>query len=249
VTLGVEAVAAGSELARHTTLRNGLVSGFGSQCIDLGPGASVEGLVVRSCGGSGIRSGEHSIASGNRVSDCGAWGLSFLAAGSYGGNVLSNVNRLGGAGFVAGGATRGGNICDTEPCPRDGLARKRYYLTNAQFNGTHGGIGCATSFHMASIFELFHASDLEYDTTLGLTNVDSGSGPPSRTLAARGWVRTGLPTGFEACGFATSTWVTTNADGTLAWVDTGATTSGGTPVWNTVLEPCNQAHRLWCIED
>lgn len=249
-TIGVGAVAAGSELARNTTLRNGVVSGFGANCVDLGAGASVEGLIVRSCGGSGIRSAEHARVAGNRVNDCGAWGLSFLAAATYAGNLLSNVNRLGGAGFVSGGSTSGGNVCDTGRCPRDRAERKRYYLTPGFYPGNHGANDCALGFHMASLFELYDPSGLEYDATLGVTSVDSGSGPPVGAVS-RGWARNG--SNSDSCQSVGIPWATSSAsgEGMAAWLEPGYSLSAptGSPSWVTELWACNTSNRIWCVED
>jgi hypothetical protein len=65
---------------------------------------------------------------------------------------------------------------------------RRFYLTNTEHKGNEALSACAEGYHMASIFEIFDPSNLKYDTTLGLTLADSGSGPPAQK---DGWIRTG----------------------------------------------------------
>jgi len=57
------------------------------------------------------------------------------------------------------------------------------------FDGAHALTACVLGFHMASLWEIFNVSVLEYDTSLGATMDDSGSGPPADVL---GWIRTGF---------------------------------------------------------
>jgi hypothetical protein len=73
----------------------------------------------------------------------------------------------------------------------DADARKKgrkYYLTQERFTGSQALTACAKKFHMASLWEIFDTTALQYDTQNGLTSDDSGSGPTGATL---GWVRTG----------------------------------------------------------
>jgi hypothetical protein len=249
-TIGIEALPVMSELARDTTVRNGTVAGFGGNCLDLGAGARVERLVVRRCGGSGIRAAEHAQAVGNRVSDCGGFGLSFLAAASYGGNLLAAVNRLGAAGFTSGGTSSGGNLCDGIRCTAE---RRRYYLTPNQLQGNHGANDCAFGFHMASIFELLDLSDLEYDRTRGYLLNDIGSGPPE----AQGWARPGTNGGATtSCSTGqinSPPWSSNSAtsDGVVVTPIWGsfATSTDSTPRWRSQVMQCDDAFRVWCVED
>jgi hypothetical protein len=72
---------------------------------------------------------------------------------------------------------------------------RKFYLTQDKFNGSEALTACAEGYHMASLWDIFDISNLNYDTTLGLTYDDSGSAPPSDN----GWIRTGVPSngGFE----------------------------------------------------
>lgn len=74
-----------------------------------------------------------------------------------------------------------------------------YYLTKSAVTGSEVLTACASGYHFASIWEIENTSDLHYNTTLGLTNVNSGKGAPSISYnsdksvhnAPIGWIRTG----------------------------------------------------------
>ena len=130
-----------------------------------------------------------------------------------------------------------------------GLMRE-YYLTTATYNGASATTACASGYHMASMWEILDPSSLKYNTTLGHTEDDSGSGPP----VARGWVRTGYTSSNdeESAGRANcSSWTTTVGYGTTAilpntwdagWEDLLA--------WNTYTWACNSTNtRVWCVAD
>jgi len=62
-----------------------------------------------------------------------------------------------------------------------------FYLTKQAYQGNATLKACSSGYHMASIWEIREPSLLKYDTSLGASAPDSGSGPP----IANGWVRTG----------------------------------------------------------
>ena len=70
----------------------------------------------------------------------------------------------------------------------DAAELRRFYLTKATFDGGTALEACNNGYHMASLWEIYDFSNLRYERTLGLTNTDSGFGPPT---AFTGWVRTG----------------------------------------------------------
>jgi hypothetical protein len=74
-------------------------------------------------------------------------------------------------------------------------ARTTYYLTTRTFQGNAALTAGTAGFHMASLWEIRDTSNLQYDTSRGLTQADSGSGPPTETW---GWARTG--SGSNATG-------------------------------------------------
>ena len=67
-----------------------------------------------------------------------------------------------------------------------------FYLTVDKYWGDEPLTACAPGYHMASLWEIADPSSLRYDTTLGVTSADSGSGPPTGPPQEYvGWVRTG----------------------------------------------------------
>ena len=75
------------------------------------------------------------------------------------------------------------------PVAYAGPPARKFYRTQTTFDGAHALTACVLGFHMASLWEIFNVSVLEYDTSLGATMDDSGSGPPADVL---GWIRTGF---------------------------------------------------------
>src|SRR5258708_6276766 len=72
--------------------------------------------------------------------------------------------------------------------PARAEAKTKYYLTRGTFQGNAVLTACAGGYHPASLWEIRDTSNLQYDTSRGVTQADSGSGPPSE---AWGWIRTG----------------------------------------------------------
>jgi hypothetical protein len=73
------------------------------------------------------------------------------------------------------------------PSKQRGL--RKFYLTQGKYDGSQSLLACAEGYHMPSLWEIVDPSNLSYDTNLGVTVADAGSGPPS---AAPGWIRTGF---------------------------------------------------------
>jgi hypothetical protein len=128
---------------------------------------------------------------------------------------------------------------------------RRFYLTTGTYLGSQAASACDTGFHMASLWEMVDPSNLEYETSRGFTQADSGSGPP---LAEFGWMRTGyagsagaLSPGQPNCNAWTSQAV--DEYGTLANLETDF--NGVSYGWNWYSTPggCWQQDRVWCIED
>jgi hypothetical protein len=104
---------------------------------------------------------------------------------------------------------------------------------------------------MASFWEIADPSNLKYNTVLGYSSSDSGSGPSSELY---GWVRTGSVndtssvSGQANCdGWSSDA---SNHHGTLVslpvywtagWEDLG--------VWDAATSWCVFEHPTWCIED
>lgn len=127
-----------------------------------------------------------------------------------------------------------------------------YYVTQDFHDGSEALTACAAGFHMASLWEIFDPSSLQYDTTLGFTSDDSGSGPS----VARGWIRTGV--GAQASEFSSlpncNAWTSNlHADhGTeVNLAPTWESPATPTPIspWIKSTVTCAEIERVWCVED
>jgi hypothetical protein len=136
---------------------------------------------------------------------------------------------------------------------------RRFYQTNGEYNGSQALAACASGYHMVSLWEIFDTSNLRYDTTLGATSDDSGSGPPS---SISGWIRTGASSATGAAAF-----IPGHANcGTLsgAWTSASSSIRGSAvhlhALWDltnvTVISPwepsalsCDHPTRVWCMQD
>ncbi|HET6669538.1 MAG TPA: hypothetical protein VFH15_04830 [Pyrinomonadaceae bacterium] len=139
------------------------------------------------------------------------------------------------------------------PLNRD--PRKSYYLTQTTHNGSQPLTACAAGYHMASLWEIHDPSNLRYDTELGLTEADSGFGPPS----ASGWIRTaGGPAGaIVGSGLAGRSnclaWTVSNEEyGTLVFLPgafwDGLNVTVVSP-WRASTDRCDSSQRVWCVQD
>jgi hypothetical protein len=127
----------------------------------------------------------------------------------------------------------------------------KFYLTTTLHDGANALTACANDFHMASIWEIVDPSNLQYDTRLGTTTADSGSGPPS---FPGGWIRTG---GSSSATTNCSVWSSNNPgqngnivllpedDGLGPWNGTGVQVSP----WLPGRGNCSTPFRVWCVQD
>jgi hypothetical protein len=126
---------------------------------------------------------------------------------------------------------------------------RQYYLTTAYSDGDEplGHGVCAGGYHFASLWEILDPSNLEYNSDLGQTRADSGSGPPSYD----GWVRTGYSSNNSTtAGQANcSVWTTTTGYGTRARVASDWTGTKHMHVWFVGTTTCNSGRYVWCVED
>jgi hypothetical protein len=134
---------------------------------------------------------------------------------------------------------------------------RNFYITKTLHTGSQALSVCASGYHMASLWEIFDPSNLRYDTDLGLTRADSGSGPPSLPQTG-GWIRTGyfaddgLPIPFageancQAWTSADSQHLGTSVLLVTRWASLPF--SAINP-WAARPFPCNTARRVWCVED
>jgi hypothetical protein len=128
------------------------------------------------------------------------------------------------------------------------IGAREYYLTASTYSSTSATTACDSGYHMASLWEILNPSGLEYNTTLGTTRADSGSGPPSFL----GWARTGYSSNNDgSAGQANcSAWSTTAGNGTAVRLpQIWDTDLEDMHVWQVQLTACTSVARVWCIED
>ena len=129
-----------------------------------------------------------------------------------------------------------------------------FYLSKNVVEGAGATTACASGYHMASIWEVHEPSNLRYDTTLGQSSDDSGSGAPFGS----GWVRTGYvsvggsaqPAGFVNCNAWTSNASTDNGSQIGLYVNWDELTEMvAIAPWVGATESCNQTAPVWCVQD
>jgi hypothetical protein len=153
---------------------------------------------------------------------------------------------------------------------------RHYYLTTKSFTTLEAPTACSPGYHMASFAELANPSTLIYESKLGLTLADSGSGPPvaqfsnmpvSLPVAAHGWIRTGSGaslgqySGIHNAPGNCNAWTSTSGSGARG--TTAALTVNKQPgnpgstdlqfladlVWFIDFNWCQNSERVWCISD
>lgn len=157
------------------------------------------------------------------------------------------------------GPARSGGI-SSSPSLSASLGMRHFYLTRASHNAVQAPTACARGYHFASIWEIVDPSNLRYNTALGATSPDSGTGPPTATpifsgfRIAHGWVRTGSSSGTtDTPGQGNcSSWQSDYGFhwGTVANLPSNYT--GGEQdigVWNTEVRTCDTFVRVWCVQD
>lgn len=131
--------------------------------------------------------------------------------------------------------------------------RKSFYVTKTGYDGSQALTACADGFHMASIWEILDPSNLHYDTQLGSTTQDSGSGPPVGG-SAEAWIRTGIgATSSQTPGIGNcNAWTSASEDdfGTVVKLDFfwDVPATRISP-WFAFTISCNLAAPVWCVQD
>jgi hypothetical protein len=221
----------------------------GGDGIKLGIESAVADSLANGNAGAGIRvvSGTVSDSIASRNGEQGAAMTPYV--GFHGNQAMQN-----GAGSFDKGHATGGNVCDDGRCSTK--AQRRFYLTPAYFTPPQAPTACAPGFHFGSLWEIHDPSQASYDTTLGFTSPDSGSGPPAAVsgLDGAGWIRQGNDT--TPAGGAVS-----NCKG---WSSTLGTDYGGRGYleslggnipadeispWRVAGRACDTPSRVWCVED
>jgi hypothetical protein len=124
-------------------------------------------------------------------------------------------------------------------------------LSKSGFTGGQALNHCATGYHFASFAELSDPSALTYNSTLGRTAPDAGSGPPSTAL---GWVRSGnsasgttIPTNCNLWSSSSSSDSGSSAI-TAPYVTSSVTTTDtGTIIFQFIA--CNVTQPVWCVQN
>lgn len=126
----------------------------------------------------------------------------------------------------------------------------RYYLTKTIHDGAGALTACTDGYHMASLWEILDPSNLIYDTDLGRSQDDSGSGPPTYP-SAHGWLRTGYSSsGSGSAGMANCrAWSSDSATdhGTFSWLPSDWTASTDVGGWQVATGQCNIHRAVWCV--
>ena len=247
--------------ARRTTVRNGSIRGFGDNCLTLGPTERVDELLVTECGRTGIGGAGGGVLTNNRVLQTGEAGIVMSGStqpSSFGGDTFAFAWLGASSGAaVSGGIASSANSCDDGSCgPLS--TRRRFYLSTGTSLGADALAQCTTGFHMASLWEIYDPSALFYDTSLGRSADDSGSGPPAG-YDGRGRVRTG--------GASRTTIIAGNGN-CDSWTSSSSSHAGAVVFlvsnwWDSVANPeyltlpwgsdnddlCSAPRPVWCIED
>ena len=126
---------------------------------------------------------------------------------------------------------------------------RKFYLTKDSFTGSQALTACAKGFHMASLWEILNVSTLLYKPKRGLTQDDSGSGPPAY---ANGWIRTGYFAFADSSVGSGNCNAWTSGDsgdyGTFVWLSP-AWEDGSLTVspWKGAVSSCDTTLPVWCV--
>lgn len=129
---------------------------------------------------------------------------------------------------------------------------RKFYLTRTTHDGAHALTACARGYHMASMWEILDTSNLCYDTELGITTGDSGSGPPGNF---DGWIRTGYltsgsgPPGNSNCQGWTSSGPADNGSAAALRSYWNSTEVNVVTPWSTATLLCGFSIPVWCVQD
>ena len=135
--------------------------------------------------------------------------------------------------------------------PATSVGMRQFYRTKDAYTANNADTACASGYHMASLWEILEPSALKYNTTLGGTSVDAGSGPPGGIQA---WVRTGDTTsngtnvpGVGNCDLWSSNSV--SEYGTVARLKGNWSTAPDLHAWDVDVTTCNWTLYVWCVEN
>jgi hypothetical protein len=204
----------------------------GGAGIKLNDGSIVQDSVAMGNGSHGIHLvNEGSTVFGNTSQGNGEFGFLLDEKSRFGANNVSSNNTL--------GDSCGGGIC---------VEGRRYYLSKTTHEGDETIEACVDGFHFASFFEIRDTTELVYDTKLGLSEDDSGAGPPDQFL---GFIRSGGP---SDCSDTCCGWTSNSPSDSGGVVSLRSSLSWSQPA--QFMDPyelddvtCGTALPVWCVED
>ncbi len=134
--------------------------------------------------------------------------------------------------------------------PAQSAGMRQFYLGGGVL-GNAASTSCAPGYHLASLWEIADPANLKYNTALGVTQTDSGQGPPT---VHKGWVRTGyIADGSTTVGRANChAWTSGSVihNGTVAQLpDNWTSGAQDIGVWQLSVANCHDGALAWCIED
>jgi hypothetical protein len=150
------------------------------------------------------------------------------------------------AGVILGVAIGSWRSANAAGPPSVQVAPRQYYLTqNDTYDGISADQACATGYHMASIFEILDPSNLQYNTSLGYTQGDSGAGPPHEV---DGWIRSGDQNDLD---LNCAGWTTAGAGayGPIATLSYDLVAGAESPWTVTTGRICSETRRVWCMQN
>lgn len=235
-------------LAHFTTVKNGVVTGMGSHGIDLNQGSHVEGLLVQSNGGDGVRMEARGLVVDTRILDQGGTGLRALAFPVH--FRATTIAGTGGVPSFVDATEMGGNHCFDGLC--SAVPKRRFYLSQNGSAATDAPTTCDPGFHFATLSEMVQPASLQYDVTRGRTRADSGMGAPASIF---GWVRTGGDaSSSNLLGDGNCEAWSTNSGasrGTLVFIKHDWEISAVDPrwIWYSDIGQCSAVAPVWCVQD
>jgi hypothetical protein len=217
---------------RRITVLNGFVENAGRYGLLLSSYARVENVRVLGSGQDGIALST-GIVKNCQVEQSGGFGVSSGSDTVLAYNILDGNNLLdAGAQDLGGGQPTIGNICGDLSCG-PAPQRRRFYLTLDVFNGSASN-ACRPGFHVASVYEVYDPTGLEYESGLGFPG--DGEGPPDES---RGWA-------YDGSGNNCSNYTSSSGIGRRLYLSATSSTIGP---WGSQELGCSLTSRVWCVED
>ena len=130
-------------------------------------------------------------------------------------------------------------------------AGKKYFLTPEAFAMGDVRDACGKGYHVASLWEIFDFTALQYDTKRGHALMTGSGGPPSDIY---GWIETaGDDSASTVVGFGNCLGFTSSDAGDYGTVVRFPTNWAATPTvispWDGGTSTCNVPRNVWCKQD